>query len=55
MGKYFSDAVDNAIEAIYYTYDRERAAAANSPHKSLRFISFPFLCGFPGFVPDFTV
>ena len=23
MGKYFSDAVDNAIEAIYYTYDRE--------------------------------
>ena len=22
MGKYFSDAVDNAIEAIYYTYDR---------------------------------
>ena len=27
MGKYFSDAVDNAIEAIYYTYDKERAAA----------------------------
>lgn len=31
MGKYFSDAVDNAIEAIYYTYDRERAAAALQP------------------------
>lgn len=31
MGKYFSDAVDNAIEAIYYTYDRERAAAAIQP------------------------
>ncbi len=31
MGKYFSDAVDNAIEAIYYTYDRERAAAAVQP------------------------
>jgi len=27
MGKYFSDAVDNALEAIYYTYDREKAAA----------------------------
>ncbi|MCI8436928.1 MAG: sel1 repeat family protein [Lawsonibacter sp.] len=27
MGKYFSDTVDNAIEAIYYTYDKERAAA----------------------------
>ena len=31
MGKYFSDAVDNAIEAIYYTYDQERAAAAIQP------------------------
>ena len=31
MGKYFSDAVDNAIEAIYYTYDREKAAAAIQP------------------------
>ena len=31
MGKYFSDAVDNAIEAIYYTYDREKAAAAVQP------------------------
>ena len=31
MGKYFSDPVDNAIQAIYYTYDRERAAAAVQP------------------------
>ena len=31
MGKYFSDAVDSAIEAIYYTYDRDRAAAALQP------------------------
>lgn len=31
MGKYFSDAVDQAIEAIYYTYDREKAAAAVQP------------------------
>lgn len=31
MGKYFSDAVDNALEAIYYSYDRERAAAAVQP------------------------
>ncbi len=31
MGKYFSDVVDNAIEAIYYTYDREKAAACIQP------------------------
>lgn len=31
MGKYFSDAVENAIEAIYYSYDRDRAAAAIQP------------------------
>ena len=31
MSKYFSDAVDQAIEAIYYTYDREKAAAAIQP------------------------
>ena len=31
MGKYFSDAVDSAIEAIYYTYDREKAAAVLQP------------------------
>ena len=31
MGKYFSDAVDNAIEAIYYPSDREKAAAAIQP------------------------
>lgn len=31
MGKYFSDAVDNGIEAIYYCYDQERAAAAIQP------------------------
>lgn len=31
MGKYFSDAVDQAIEAIYYTYDQEKAAAALQP------------------------
>ena len=31
MGKYFSDAVDKAIEAIYYCYDQERAAAALQP------------------------
>ncbi len=31
MGKYFSDAVDNAIESIYYTYDRDKAAAAIGP------------------------
>lgn len=31
MGKYFSDAVDSALEAIYYSYDRERAAAAVQP------------------------
>lgn len=31
MGKYFSDAVDNALEAIYYTYDREKAAACIQP------------------------
>ena len=31
MGKYFSDAVDNALEAIYYSYDRERAAADVQP------------------------
>lgn len=31
MGKYFSDTVDNALEAIYYTYDRDRAAACIQP------------------------
>ena len=31
MGKYFSDAVDNALEAIYYCYDRQRAADAVQP------------------------
>lgn len=31
MGKYFSDAVDQAIEAIYYTFDKERAAACLQP------------------------
>ena len=31
MGKYFSDVVDNAIEAIYYTFDKERAAASLQP------------------------
>ena len=31
MGKYFSDPVDNAIQAIYYTYDREVAAASVQP------------------------
>ena len=31
MGKYFSDPVDNAIQAIYYTYDREAAAASVQP------------------------
>ena len=31
MGKYFSDAVDQALEAIYYTYDGEKAAAAVQP------------------------
>ena len=31
MGKYFSDAVDQAIEAIYYCYDQERAAACLQP------------------------
>lgn len=31
MGKYFSDAVDSALEAIYYTYDRSRAAACLQP------------------------
>ena len=31
MGKYFSDVVDNAIEAIYYTYDQERAASVLQP------------------------
>lgn len=31
MGKYFSDVVDNALEAIYYTYDRDRAAACIQP------------------------
>ena len=28
MGKYFSDAVDNALEAIYYSYDREIGRAS---------------------------
>ncbi len=31
MGIYFSDVVDNALEAIYYTYDRDRAAACLEP------------------------
>ena len=31
MGKYFSDVVDQAIEDIYYCYDRERAASALQP------------------------
>jgi len=31
MGKYFSDAVEKAIEDIYYCYDSERAAAAIAP------------------------
>ena len=31
MGKYFSDVVDSAIEAIYYSYDQERAAAVLQP------------------------
>ena len=31
MGKYFSNAVDSALEAIYYSYDKERAAAALQP------------------------
>lgn len=31
MGKYFSSAVDSALEAIYYSYDKERAAAALQP------------------------
>lgn len=31
MGKYFSDAVDQALEAIYYCYDQERAAASLQP------------------------
>ena len=31
MGKYFGDVVDNAIEAIYYTYDQERAASVLQP------------------------
>ena len=31
MGKYFSDAVDQALEAIYYSFDRERAAACLQP------------------------
>jgi len=31
MGKYFSDAVDKAIEDIYYCYDVKRAAAAIEP------------------------
>ena len=31
MGKYFSDAVDSALEAIYYTFDKERAAASLQP------------------------
>ena len=31
MGKYFSDTVDQAIEDIYYTFDRERAAACLQP------------------------
>ncbi len=31
MGKYFSDAVDQAIEDIYYCYDKERAARTIEP------------------------
>lgn len=31
MGKYFSDAVDSALEAIYYTYDQDKAAASIQP------------------------
>ena len=31
MGKYFSDAVDQALEDIYYCYDAQRAAAAIQP------------------------
>ena len=31
MGKYFSDAVDRAIEDIYYCYDSDRAVAALQP------------------------
>ena len=31
MGKYFSDTVDRAIEAIYYAYDRNKAAACIQP------------------------
>jgi len=31
MGKYFSDPVDDALSAIYYTYDREKAAACIKP------------------------
>ncbi len=31
MGKYFSDAVDQALEAIYYCYDNQKAAAAIPP------------------------
>jgi hypothetical protein len=31
MGKYFSDAVDQALEDIYYCYDAQRAAAALQP------------------------
>jgi len=31
MGKYFSNAVDSALEAIYYSYDKERAATALQP------------------------
>lgn len=31
MGKYFSDAVDQALEAIYYSFDKERAAACLQP------------------------
>ena len=53
MGKYFSDVVDNAIEAIYYTYDQERAASVLQPladaanagaffHKSKSFFCIAF-------------
>lgn len=31
LGKYFSDAVDRALEDIYYCYDAQRAAAAIQP------------------------
>ena len=31
MGKYFSDTVDSALEAIYYSFDRERAVACLQP------------------------